>query len=108
MSDLFACDETKEKFIIAVQNHTCLYNPQAATYSNRQCRMNAWLAIAQECGVPGRGNKFFITKILLIYQLLCIKRMNCLCLLSISAVIFSTEILIIFRSLLCRHNCNIN
>ena len=42
MSDLFTCDETKEKFIIAVQNHACLYNPQAATYSNKQCRMNAW------------------------------------------------------------------
>ena len=72
MSDLFTCDETKEKFIIAVQNHACLYNPQAATYSNRQCRMNVWQAIAQECGVPGKGEKFFIRKIFLIYQSLCI------------------------------------
>ena len=72
MKDLFTCDETKEKFIIALQNHACLYNPQATTYSNRQCRMNAWQVIAQECGVPGKGENFFIRKILLIYHLLCI------------------------------------
>ena len=36
MSDLFMSDEMKEKFIIAVQNHACLYNPKAAMYSNRQ------------------------------------------------------------------------
>ena len=58
LNNFFALDHEKEMFIVSVQKHPCLYDPQEPSYSNRLSRQSAWEEIAVECGVPGNGMQY--------------------------------------------------
>jgi len=54
----FPSDDAREKLVLAVQEYPCLWDSSLESYHTNVTRANAWNAVAEQCGYPGKGKSF--------------------------------------------------
>jgi len=50
--------DAREKLVLAVQEYPCLWDSSLESYHINATCANAWNAVAEQCGYPGKGKSF--------------------------------------------------